>query len=1155
MSIKLKEIYINGFKSFGRPVKIPISPRITAIVGPNGSGKSNIVEAIQWVFGEHSLKQLRASEKFDMIFKGNGKTPSARSAFVELTFDFNGREYKIARKLDASGENTYYLNGESARLKDITALLGSNALVSIIGQGKIDKIAMATPQELKKIFEDAAGTSVYIERKKEALSKLAGTEANIERLKDIIYEIERNKKSLYIKVKKAEKYREYSEMLEALREKYFGAIYTFESEKLKELEEEYLKNKNLYKEKINELAETESRWSILREEFNKLNKKMEDFTSLLETQKQRQNQLLELKNSYTNRLNDLKSIYVEKMAKIDSLKEETQRISEREKEIHLILESLKKELFEKEEILSKVEEERNLLTSKYSEKEMSLLKKKNEYDELEKSLNKLENEKKSLTESIIDLTERLNMVEEQLETKLERSKELNEEISELSQNSEKYDKKTKELLGEIEQLKQEMQSIAGQREFLKENLEKIVHRKKEIQSEIFVIQKQLNEYQGFSNAIKRIFEQKDQFPGIIDVVANIIETDEKYVEAIEALLGGRLPHIVVESAEVAKKILNFAKNEKIGRVTIIPLDLISAKSSNINLPKNAIDFAKNLVKVKIDEKEKLLNYLFGNDIVVENIDIAVDIKRKYNLRIATLDGEIISSSGAMTGGKYENSTSFLARKNLLENLKNELTEKEKIEEEITKKLENLKIKLDELRNYSEVVNSELLEYSSKSSSSKRLLQELVRSESELSKEIKNLEKLKNDYSLKVQGMNERIKVIESEIKSSNNTLKLLKKELEDSNKEMFEDKEKLEEINEKYMELQSEIRTLHERKLQYEGEITRALKRKDEIEVEISTFSKEAKSLRDEIDSIEENIKELEQELNTLKSETEALFKSMNEDKSGKNDKVKELKEVEEKMEKLREETEKIREKMHSLELEIQAKKMKIENIDEKYRKVIKLSEEEVNNIKKEMDDLENKIKYIGPVDFEAEEEYKEVVKKYEELELQKKDLENAKQKLIELIEKTDEEATQVFMNTFNTVRKTFKKYIEELFFGGKGDIKLLDKENILESGIEIVISKANSRAQKLQLLSGGEKALVGLALLMSLLEAQPSALYVLDEPDAPLDEFNAERFKTLLQNSNAQILLITHKKNVMEAAEIMVGITKVDDISTIVPVRLEEVV
>ncbi|WP_083638865.1 MULTISPECIES: chromosome segregation protein SMC [unclassified Thermosipho (in: thermotogales)] len=1154
MSIVLKEIFLKGFKSFGKPTKIPISPNITAIVGPNGSGKSNIVEAIQWVLGEHSLKNLRASEKFDVIFKGSKKYSASKSAYVELTFDFNNVEYKIARELNTSGENTYFINGEKARLKDITNLFGANGMVSIIGQGKIDKIAMSSPDELKKLFEDAAGTTIYIEKKKEALSKLAGTEANIERLKDVIYEIEKNKKGLYIKVKKAEKYREYSQKLEQLKERYFGGIYYFEKLKLNSLTSQHAKYKDLLKEKIKNLAEIESKWNILREEFNDLNKKMEDFTSLLETQKTRQNQLLELKNAYTNRLNDLKSSYVEKMSKIDSLKEELQRIKDREQEITLIFDSLKGEISEKEKKLSKIEEERNSLLSKYSAKEMEYLKKKNEYDEMEKHINKLENEQKSLLSSSKELKERISMIKEQLEIKYERKKDLDAEIQELTENAEKYDSKTQQLLEEINEIREKRTSISQERELLKENLEKLIRRKKELQSEILIIKRQLSEYQGYSHAIKRIFENKKQFPGIIDVVANIIEVDKKYVEAIEALLGGRLQHIVVKDSEVAKKILQFAKKEKIGRITIIPLDLIKVHTKTTTLPKKAINFAKNIVKLKINKEEKLLNFLFGNDIIVNNIDTAVEIKKKFDFRIATLDGELISNSGTMTGGKSEH-ISPLLRKKLLEDLKEELDNILKIEEKTSKQISHLKEEINELNKYNEVINSEFLEINSKSSSAKRMLQELVKSQNELNKEITNLEKLLKDSTLRLTGINERLKIISIEMENSKDVTKQLKVDIDNSNKEMYSDKEKIEEINEKYMELQSDLMGLRERKIQYDGELKRLLKRKDEIEIETSSILNETHSFKEKMEKLKLSIKEIDEELKTLKEETETLFKNMSKDKSGKKDKLKELENLEDTMEKERNEIEKLRETIHSTELEIQKIKMKIENIDEKYKKSVKISKEELETLKNEMEDIETKLKYIGPVDFEAEEEYIEVSKKLESLEKQKKDLEDARKKIIELIETTDKEATQIFMNTFNTIKKTFKNYIKELFFSGKGDIRLLDKDNVLESGIEIVISKGDGRVQKLQLLSGGEKALVGLALLMSLLQAQPSAFYVLDEPDAPLDEFNAERFKLLLKNSNAQIIIITHKKIVMEAADIMVGITKADDISTVVPVRMEEVV
>lgn len=1160
MSVKLKEIYLKGFKSFANPTLLPISPDITVIVGPNGSGKSNIVEAIQWAFGEHSLKELRATDKNDVIFKGSENVRPARSAYVELTFDFDGEMIKIARELTLEGNSIYYINGEVARLKDIKQLFKTTGMFSIVGQGKIEKIVTSSPEDLRKLIEDAAGTSVYLERKQEALGKLAGTEANLERLKDILFEIGKNKRGLYIKAKKAEKYLEYSNELETIKEKYYGGTYYLEKKILDDLEKRYSDTREVLKKKIQNLAKIESRWSVLREEFNEINKEMESFTDLLESQKQRQNQLLEIRNTLNNRLNDSKSLYVEKTSRIDSLKDEKNRLVKREEEIKLILDSLIKEIKEKEKELAQIEEERNILTSQYSENEMELLKKKGEYDELEKKLHKLENERNSIFDSQQDFQERLEMIEEQLDSKKVRFKELDDEIKELSENANKYDKKTKSLLDEMEIIKKKIQNLTNEREYLKEEFEKLVHRKKEIVSEISILEKQLNEYHGFSNTVKKIFENKDEFEGIIDVVANIVEVPEKYIEAIESLLGGVLQHIVVDTAENAKKILEFVKNMKIGRVTLIPLDLIEGNVKNIKLPKEEgiYGYARELVKVNKIHKdvEKLLDYLFGNDVIVENLDIAVELKKKNKFgRIATLDGEIVSIKGSMTGGKYENSHSFLSRKNLIEKLKIEYKELEKNEETLIKKLENKKSEIQELRNYADSINLELMDLTSKSTSAKRMLQELLKTHEEISKEVENFEKLRKDYNMRIDGIEERKKKIDVEISEIKGKIVSLKSELEEFNKEIFENKEKLDEINERYADFQTDIRGLYERKMQYESEIKRIHERKSEIDSKISEIHHDIKRIKDEMENLQNLLSENEKELQALKNETDELFNSINYKKSGKEGKIKEIEDLEKEMEQLRNEIEKIREDIHEFELKIQEKKLKIDNIPEQYRKELKINQEEIENLRKKIEELENKIKFIGPVDLEAQEEYEKVSREFEELENQKKDLEEAKKKLIDLIEKTDEEAKQVFLKTFNIVNNAFKKYIKQLFYGGDGIIKILDKDNILESGIEIIISKGKGRAQKLQLLSGGEKALVGLALLMALLEAQPSAFYVLDEADAPLDEYNSERFRRLLENSEAQFIVVTHNKIVMEAADVMLGVTKTNDVSNIVPVRLEEVV
>nr|WP_266097029.1 chromosome segregation protein SMC [Thermosipho ferrireducens] len=1157
---------MKGFKSFAHPTRIPISPRISVIVGPNGSGKSNIVDALRWVFGEQSMKELRAEERSDVIFSGSEKTRPSQNAFVELTFSLNGEIVRIAREITRNGKSGYFLNGDQVRLKDIKNFINSTekGMYSIISQGQIDKIVTSSAEDLRKLIEEAAGTAVYRDRKKEALTRLAATEANLERIKDILFEVEKNKKSLYLKAKKAERYKEYSEKLSQVKARYFSGVYTHEKRLLDSLSEQREELKGNLKATLKELAGIESKWSVLREEFNEIDKEMESFTGLLEDHKKRQMQLLELRETFTQKLNRYESNYVEIVTKIDSFKEETRRLKTREEEVLMIEKSLNKEIEEKEKVLLELEEKREALMSNYSQREMELLKKKQEYDGYEKQLHKIQTEKQHLADLQVDLEKRLKMITEQFISKKTRLEDLEDEIEELSKSVSKFDESAKKLLDELNEIKNNMEKLTSERENIKEELEELFHRKREISSEVQILQKQIDDYQGFSHAVKKVFENKEKFEGIVDVVANIIEVEPQYTEAIEALLGGVLQHIVVDTAEHAKKIIEFAKRTKIGRLTLIPLDLIEEPGQNQHFDftkdtQGVIGMARELIKINRDKKglEKLPGYLFGGDIVVKDIDTAIFVKKERKIwgRIATLDGEIVSVKGSMTGGKSSSNYSLLSRKQKIQKLEEELNRLLNKEEKLQETFENIKKEIEELRNYSEVVSKELINLNSQSASSKRMLQELVKTRDEILKEVESLEKLKVEYTQKFEGINARYDIIEKSIKEYMGKINSLKSMLDDYSKEILEEKEKLDELNSRITDVKMDLTNLMERRIQYDSEIKRIHLRYKEIETELGELLREKGNVESEMENLKQILQENEKEIEALKRETEELFESMKYRKSGKEQKFQEVKKLEEKMEELRNKVEKVREKLHKIDLKIQEKEIKISGIPEEFRNEIIVKENELDELKTQIEELENKIKYLGSVDLEAEEEYKRVEKEYNDLYLQKEDLESARKKLIDLIEKTDEEARKVFMGTFNVVNGAFKRYVEQLFYGGTGIMRLTDEANVLDSGVEIVITKAGRRAQKLQLLSGGEKALVGLALLMALLEAQPSAFYVLDEVDAPLDEYNAEKFRRLLENSRAQFIIVTHNKIVMEAADVLHGVTMVDGVSTIVPVRMEEVV
>lgn len=359
----MKKLFLKGFKSFGRPSLITFSDRVTAIVGPNGSGKSNIIDAIKWVFGEQSKKELRASEKFDMIFSGSENLPPAGSAYVELVFEENGEEITVARELKRTGENTYYLNGSPVRLKDIKDRFAGTGLgvdfYSIVGQGQIDRVVNASPEELRLLLEEAAGISIYREKKKETEANLERTKANLDRVKDVLYERERQMKSLYLKAKRAERYREYSSQLKEFQKLYYGNVLKRERKKLEFYQEEEERTNRKIRDIQKELVELETKWSTLRSEFGEMDQEIERYTRLLEDYKKRQSDLQEMKNLYSSRLSSSENRYVEISTRLDELEKRKKEYTKRLEEMEYIFKGIAGEYEQKSNELASLEKRRN----------------------------------------------------------------------------------------------------------------------------------------------------------------------------------------------------------------------------------------------------------------------------------------------------------------------------------------------------------------------------------------------------------------------------------------------------------------------------------------------------------------------------------------------------------------------------------------------------------------------------------------------------------------------------------------------------------------------------------------------------------------------------------------------------------------------------
>ena len=1177
--MKLKRIVIDGFKSFGKIVSINISDRITAIVGPNGSGKSNIVDAIRWVFGEHSYKNLRSVRKNDILFSGSNGMPASNKAYVKLTFEDNDREISVSREMLRDGKNVYKLNDDTVRLKDLMDFFaGTGAgkeFYSIIAQGQIDKIVNASPEELRGLIEEAAGIFVYKTKKKETLQKLETTMTNLQRVEDVLKELERERKSLYLKAKRAEKYKEYSNELSKIQVRYFSDAINRTRRKLLDLDETMTEQKENLRRLLKELAQLEQKWMGLKQEFGEVDKEIEDFTKTLEKYKERQNSLLEIKESFSKRLNDFENQYIENTMRINAIKDNIENLKNRRSELKLILENLEQKIRELSTNMEELIKQKEELYSKYSEDEKEAMKLQSEIEESNKRLMKLDNEKSRIEDSLEDFRNRLELVENQIGMKSIRLSELQRELQNLYELGKAGNEKEKKLTEHLNSLENEILKLRNHAKEIEAEKRKILEKKMMIESKIKAVESEINNYSGFSMAVKELFKVKKEgkFSKVIDVVANIIDVEKEHSKAIESLLGGRLQNVVVEDSDTAKEVINFLKIKKVGRITFLPLDLLETSKIQTNFKvknhQGFVGYAKDLVKIP-DDYSILPDYLFGNSIVVKTLDDAIEIRKEYGFkgRIATLDGELLERGGALTGGYNQNIEKFsiISRRNMLKQLKEELSQINQKSEDVKFKWEENELELNDLKDKKARVEKSLNKLLLKNESLKRTMMEINTSVKDLEKELNNLRRLERDYKGRIEGYSSRLENIKTESKEYLRRVAELNERFSTYSDSIRARKSLIEDLESKISEMKFQYESFKERYDNYNSEYMETDKKINDMEVEAEELKNITKKLEEEIQQLKLKVNEIELELKSIKKDTNDLFEAIRLQREGKEKKIREIQELENKIERLKQQREELRENLHNLELMKQETQLKYQSLYDNVSNAgisfkdldenLILDESEREHLENEMNELMKKMKFLGNVDIDAIEEYRKIEERYNELSSQKEDLLKAKKSLEEVIKKTEEEAEKVFLETFNMVNSSFSEMIAELFEGAKGEMRLLPERDILDTGIEISIKKVGKKEQSLYLLSGGEKSLVGIALLFSLLKINPSPFYILDEVDAALDDYNAERLSRLIKkySNKTQFVVVTHNKLVMENADILHGITMTNGVSTIVPVELEKI-
>ena len=1159
----LKALELSGFKSFADKTTIEFNRGITSIVGPNGSGKSNILDAILWVLGEQSYKNIRAKESADVIFSG-GKNKKAKSmAEVSLIIENEDRyldidfsEVKITRRIYKSSENEYLINNRKVRLKDINNLfmdtgIGKQAY-SIIGQGRVERIISSNPKELKEIIEEAAGVKRAKIEKEDSIKKLKEVKNEIEKIEYVEKDLENRVKYLKEESMKAKLFKTYTNKIET--QKFMILEYNID---------EKLNLKNQYdeeKEKLDvELSLIRSKFNAHEKELELVNEKRENYYKRLENEKN------ENKNIFT-KVENLKDDFVKLNNKLSNLETEATEKSKRKdvvekdlKEKNEILENSKKELKNIKENFINVKKEKNELENKVeslkNEKEILLSnlkknKEKNQNYEVDKVKLNYENQ---------DLEKRILTGNNEIKRLQNEKNYLVKEFSEIEKNKEKFEnekilqekikkEKEKEIL-EIENLLSKLNLKYNEINKEKNN---IFYKLENLNSKKRVIKNIIENNETFYKGVKYLLNNKND--GIIGAFINLIDIPKEYGQAFQILSGSSFQDIVVTTSEVAQELIEILKEKKLGRASFLALDSIKVFKINDKLPKieGVIDFARNLVKYD-KNIERVIEFIFGNAVVVKNIEIGRKLlKEGYNDRIVTLDGDIITARGRITGGyTVKGKDELLERKNELNEIEIEIKKIEINNNEYEKKLLEIKtriekgeaLKVEKVDENTSILNKFrefIVDFDNFNNDYNRKQNQINTLSYEISENDKIIENRKNKIN---ENINILEKIDEFIIENEKN-IKEIESKLEKI-EDLSEYTQKLNAVNTEYEILKVKTESNEQRYLEIEKDYIKLLNEqtelekfeikkeeiKDKLKNDILEKEKLIEEKSNENKKMNENIKILEDEIKNIELTEKKL--------------ITELKNIEVKMVGYQLENEKIIEKITKNDNDIKYCNLELEEINsEKIKENLeykKIEDEiELQSVKRKLSMNEKSRTDIGSVNLSSIDEYEKENNRYIEMVDQKRDLFHSRELLFSLIKDIEFEISSKFSHAFEEINKNFEYMCKKILNEAKGIIKLTNPENMLETGLELSVKYKNKPEQTLMLLSGGEKSMLAVSFIMAIFMFKPSPFTFFDEIEAALDEVNTKKIVELLNKfiEKSQFILITHNKETMKGSHRLYGVT-----------------
>ncbi len=1179
----LKNIEVQGFKSFANKIKFDFHNGITGIVGPNGSGKSNVADAVRWVLGEQRVKQLRGGSMQDVIFSGTENRKPLSYASVAITLDNSDHklpvdyeEVTVTRKLYRSGESEYLINGAACRLKDINEMFYDTGIgkegYSIIGQGQIDKILSGKPEERRELFDEAAGIVKFKRRKNLSLKKLEEERMNLTRVNDILAELEKQLGPLEKQSETAKEYLKKKEELKTFDINMFLLEEERLRERIKELEEKYTIASS-------EMEESNERYDKMKEEYESIEEEVEEIDLAIETARNQMNETNLLKQQLEGQINVLKEqINTARMndehygnrantihAEIGARQEQKSSLDQEKTEVQTKLQKAQTQDREAKSGLIEVQSRIAEHTAQIEEKKQEIMdilgnraSTKAKIQHYDTTKDQIAVRKAELARNMLEISEeaerlleRLNQYEEELEKVQETIRGYNEQIAENERKIERFQKELSE--------KQEKLRI-GQTAYHRES------------SRLESLKNITERYDGYGNSIRKVMANKEREKGLIGVVADIIKVDKEYEIAIETALGGSIQNIVTDNEDTAKRMIAFLKTNKFGRATFLPLTSMHG-SGGIRNPEalkesGVIGLANTLVHVE-QRFEGLADQLLGRTIVVRTIDDGIRIARKYrqSLRLVTLEGELINPGGSMTGGAFKNSSNLLSRRREIEEFEKTVAMLKTDMDNMEKQVSTLKNERASCYNVIDEIQKELRRASVRENTEKMNVEQTRIRQREAKERHERFADEQRTLEKQLRQIAENEESIQMELETSESLEQELNTGIESLQKNLEEEKE-----TENIRLKQSEEVHLALAALEQQNEfISENISR---IEEEIGKFQDELKELDQNKDSASQEIRAKEDQIAELKKtieDSKELFEEIGSKIEEQTKKRDELNQKHKDFLRMREELSKHIAALDKECFRLNSQKESYEASSEKqmnymweeyeitYNHAMELRDPDLTDLaymKRQIQTLKNEIRQLGTVNVNAIEDYKNVSERYEFLKGQHDDLVEAEATLVQIIDELDTAMRKQFSEQFKRIADEFNIVFRELFGGGKGTLELMEDEDILEAGIRIIAQPPGKKLQNMMQLSGGEKALTAISLLFAIQNLKPSPFCLLDEIEAALDDNNVTRFARYLHKltENTQFIVITHRRGTMSLADRLYGITMQEKgVSTLVSVDLLE--